>query len=88
LKHFKLKYPTVLTTIAMNTSEIDAQIKALQAQKKEQNKSEVRSNLARVVGNKSSTNEMILSACYTFIGTHRLNTGAPRKPRTAVTASE
>lgn len=86
-KHVKLKYPTVLPTVAMNTSEIDAQIKALQAQKKEQNRSEARTNLAKVVGNKSSTNEQILSACYSFIGTHRLNTGV-RKPRVTPTASE
>lgn len=72
----------------MSTSDIDAQIKALQAKKKEQNKSEARSNLAKIVGNKSSTVEDILSACYTFIGTHRLNTGAPRKPRAVEPASE
>lgn len=79
-KHIKLKYTSVLPTVTM-VSDIDAQIKALQAQKKENNKSEARSNLVRVVGNKSSTPEQILSACYTFIGTHRLNTGAPRKPK-------
>lgn len=62
------------------TEDFDAQIKALQAKKREQNKVESRANLVKVVGNKSSTPEQVLEACYSFIGTHRLNTGK-RAPR-------
>jgi hypothetical protein len=64
--------------------DFDAQIKALQAKRREQNKVEARGNLVKVVGNKSSTPEQILEACYSFIGTHRLNSGAGRRKKTEV----
>jgi len=77
-KHVKFINFSVLSSGAME-QDIDAQIKALQQKKREQNKGESRKTLVTVVGNKNSTEADILSACYTFIGTHRLNTGKRTK---------
>lgn len=74
---------TVHTTTAM-AEDFDAQIKALQAKRREQNKVEARANLVKVVNTKGVSNEQILEACYSFIGTHRLNTGTRRKKPEAV----
>lgn len=83
-KHIKLINATVELFTAM-TEDIEAQIKALQAKRREQNKAEARSRLSKVVASKNSTVEELLDACYSFIGTHRLNSGAPRKKAEAPT---
>ena len=62
---------------------LDEQIAQLQARKKEQNKVSTRANLIKVVGNKNSTVEQLLDACYSFIGTHRLNAGGKKPASTA-----
>jgi len=77
-KHIKLINGSIVSSGAME-QDIDAQIKALQTKKREQNKGLATKNLVTVVGNKNSTEADILSACYTFIGTHRLNTGKRTK---------
>lgn len=87
-KHVKLIKSTAYTTFDMSTTDIDAQIKALQEQRKQANRVEARANLVKVVGNKNSTPEQLLDACYSFIGTHRLNSGTPRKKKEQVAPSQ
>lgn len=82
-KHIKLINTTVLNSAAM-PEDIDAQIKALQERKRELNRTEARTNLIKVAGNKNSTDEQMLAVCYSFIGTHSRLNSAPRRKKSEV----
>lgn len=49
---------------------ISEQIEALRVKQREENKTNARANLVKVVTNKNSTDEEVISACGRFVGTH------------------